>query len=77
MLKDAAGITAAEAIEDRACEEQDAALEAVMRQKPTTLRGAAAYAAVAADQSFTDHDRTAIGVLASALKALADAGPIV
>ena len=50
QMKDAAGISAAEAIEDRACEEHDAALEAVMRQKPTTLSGAAAYAGVADEQ---------------------------
>lgn len=75
-LKDAAGITVAETIEDRAYEEQRAALEAVMRQVPTTWHGLAAYAAVAASQDFTDHDRTAISVMASALQALADAALI-
>ena len=71
-LKDAAGITIAEAIEDHARDEQEAALAAVMGHVPTTWRGLAAYAAVAADQDFTDHDRTALSVMASALKALTD-----
>jgi hypothetical protein len=76
QLKDAAGITVAETIEDRAYVEQRATLEAVMRQVPTTWHGLAAYVAVAASQDFTDHDRTAISVMASALQALADAARI-
>jgi hypothetical protein len=37
------------------------------------FHGLAAYAAVGASQDFTEHDRTAIDVLASALQALVNA----